>query len=112
FTYPPQLAVTPLTTPPRARVTVSGSKSITNRALVLAALTPMDVDLRLTGALRSEDTEVMVAGLQQLGYDVEPHWQSAESVVRFPYQERATVPSKSADLFVANSCTTMRFMTG
>jgi 3-phosphoshikimate 1-carboxyvinyltransferase len=110
-TYPPELAIAPLAKPVNATVTVPGSKSITNRALVLAALTKMDVHLRLVGALRSEDTEVMVAALKQLGYEVEPHWDEPEPYVLFPYQDRATIPAKSADLFVANSGTTMRFLT-
>jgi 3-phosphoshikimate 1-carboxyvinyltransferase len=109
--YPPQLAITPLTNPPTVSVTVPGSKSITNRALVLAALTPMDVDCRLTGALRSEDTEVMVNCLKRLGFAIEPHWDAAESYVLFPFQERPRIPARSADLFVANSGTTMRFLT-
>ncbi|QDU18183.1 3-phosphoshikimate 1-carboxyvinyltransferase [Urbifossiella limnaea] len=109
--YPAEFAIVPLTAAPSATVTVPGSKSITNRALVLAALTPMDVPLRLTGALLSEDTEVMVAALQALGYAVEPHWDAAEPYVWFPYQERATVPATEADLFVANSGTTVRFLT-
>jgi 3-phosphoshikimate 1-carboxyvinyltransferase len=110
-TYPAELTVAPLTGTPGATVTVPGSKSITNRALVLAALTPMDVPLRLTGALRSEDTEVMVAALRALGYDVVPHWDAPEPFVLFPFQERATVPATTADLFVANSGTTVRFLT-
>jgi 3-phosphoshikimate 1-carboxyvinyltransferase len=89
---------------------VPGSKSITNRALVLAALTPMDVDLRLSGALRSEDTEVMVDCLTRLGYAVEPHLAAPEAHIRFPYTERPAVPASEADLFVANSGTTMRFL--
>ncbi|MCI0702023.1 MAG: 3-phosphoshikimate 1-carboxyvinyltransferase [Planctomycetia bacterium] len=110
-TYPSELAIEPLAKPPNATVTVPGSKSITNRALVLAALTPMNVDCRLTGALRSEDTEVMVAALQQLGFAVEPYWDDRQPHILFSYQERATIPEKSADLFVANSGTTMRFLT-
>lgn len=111
LTYPAELQIEPLAKAVNATVTVPGSKSITNRALVLAALTPMDVDCRLTGALQSEDTEVMVAALQKLGFAVEPHWSDPEPSVLFPYQERATIPAKSADLFVANSGTTMRFLT-
>lgn len=111
FTYPAELEIPPLAKPPSATVTVPGSKSITNRALVLAALTKMDVPLRLTGALRSEDTEVMVAALRQLGFAVEPYWDDPEPSVLFPFQERATIPAKSAELFVANSGTTMRFLT-
>jgi 3-phosphoshikimate 1-carboxyvinyltransferase len=111
-TYPDQFEIRPYAGPPlSATVTVPGSKSITNRALVLAALTPMDVHLQLTGALQSEDTEVMVDCLKRLGYAVEPHWDAAEPYVLFPYEDRPTVPASSADLFVANSGTTMRFLT-
>jgi len=109
--YPPTLEIVPLAKPVDAVVSVPGSKSITNRALVLAALAPMDVDCVLSGALRSEDTEVMVAGLQMLGFDIEPDWNAPESIIRFRYQERRRIPSASADLFVANSGTTMRFLT-
>ena len=49
----------------RAEITVPGSKSITNRALVLAALAQGEVTLR--GALWSEDTQIMVECLHQLG---------------------------------------------
>src|SRR5581483_2234342 len=108
-TYPDTLEVKPLERPAVAAVRVPGSKSITNRALVLAALSPMDVDLCLWGALRSEDTEVMVNCLRALGYTVEPDWDRER--IRFPYQDRARVPATSADLFVGNSGTTMRFLT-
>ena len=55
--------------PVRAAVTVPGSKSITNRALVLAALAhgPSTV----AGALRSRDTELMAAALRALGAEID-----------------------------------------
>ena len=53
----------------RASVTVPGSKSLTNRALVLAALA--DGPARLTGPLRSRDTDLMIAALQSLGTRVD-----------------------------------------
>ena len=56
--YPSQLTIAPLSSAPRCTVRVPGSKSITNRALVLSALTATDI--LLDGALHSEDTEVMV----------------------------------------------------
>ena len=108
-TYPDKLEVKPLTKPPVATVRVPGSKSITNRALVLAALSGMDVPLRLEGALRSEDTEVMVNCLRRLGCAIEPLWD--ESCILFPFEERRRIPAESADLYVANSGTTMRFLT-
>jgi 5-enolpyruvylshikimate-3-phosphate synthase len=50
-----------------ATVTVPGSKSITNRALVLAALASRSGPCVLEGALRSEDTDVMIDSLRRLG---------------------------------------------
>ncbi|MQA14083.1 MAG: 3-phosphoshikimate 1-carboxyvinyltransferase [Pseudonocardiaceae bacterium] len=57
--------------PVRATVTVPGSKSITNRALLLAALAGTGGALR--GALRSRDTDLMVAALRAMGVGVEQH---------------------------------------
>ncbi len=65
---PELIEVQPLSRPVRAEITVPGSKSITNRALVLAALA--DGVTVLKGALWSEDTEVMVNCLHRLGFDV------------------------------------------
>jgi 3-phosphoshikimate 1-carboxyvinyltransferase len=105
--YPAELAVAPLTAALNATVTVPGSKSITNRALVLAALGSWETTCTLTGALQSEDTEVMVDGLRRLGYPVEVEWPT----VRIGRQRINHVPNSSADLYVANSGTTMRFLT-
>ena len=55
--------------PVNAEVHVPGSKSLTNRALVLAALA--DGPSRLTGTLRSRDTDLMIAALQALGTRIE-----------------------------------------
>ncbi|MBB1019558.1 3-phosphoshikimate 1-carboxyvinyltransferase, partial [Dietzia sp. DQ11-71] len=46
-----------------------GSKSLTNRALVLAALA--DGPSRLVGTLRSRDTDLMIGALQALGTRIE-----------------------------------------
>lgn len=58
------------TAPVDATVSVPGSKSITNRALVLAALS--EGASSLTGALRSRDADLMIAALRALGVDVRP----------------------------------------
>lgn len=57
----------------RATVPVPGSKSITNRALVLAALA--DAPSTLRGPLRSRDTELMASALRALGIRIDdgPH---------------------------------------
>lgn len=116
--YPPRLAITPLSAPPEARVLVPGSKSITNRALVLGAVTclnlvdPDGAGVRVVGALRSEDTEVMVDSLRRLGFAVETDWDQPRPVlwVHQPTRQR-TFLRKRADLYVANSGTSMRFLT-
>ena len=57
--------------PVHATVTVPGSKSQTNRALVLAALATPQGSSTLSGALRSRDTDLMIGALQALGVAVE-----------------------------------------
>ncbi len=57
--------------PVHATVTVPGSKSQTNRALVLAALATPQGPSTLSGALRSRDTDLMIGALQALGVAVE-----------------------------------------
>ena len=54
-----------------ATVTVPGSKSQTNRALVLAALATPQGTSTVSGALRSRDTDLMIGALQMLGVSVE-----------------------------------------
>ncbi|MCU1641638.1 MAG: aroA [Nocardia sp.] len=56
-------------TPVHATVTLPGSKSITNRALILAALA--DRRSTLTGALRSRDTNLMIDALRAMGVGIE-----------------------------------------
>lgn len=57
--------------PVHATVTVPGSKSQTNRALVLAALATAQGPSTISGALRSRDTDLMIGALQALGVSVE-----------------------------------------
>jgi 3-phosphoshikimate 1-carboxyvinyltransferase len=58
-------------TPVHATVTIPGSKSQTNRALVLAALATPQGTSTISGALRSRDTDLMIGALQTLGFEVE-----------------------------------------
>jgi 3-phosphoshikimate 1-carboxyvinyltransferase len=74
---PEVLEIVPWSGPPTVVVTVPGSKSITNRALVLAALA--DGETRLQSALWSDDTQVMVAALQQLGFSIQIEPDSGEA---------------------------------
>ncbi|WP_166909326.1 3-phosphoshikimate 1-carboxyvinyltransferase [Mycobacterium sp. DL440] len=60
------------TTPVDATVTVPGSKSLTNRALVLAALATAQGPSTVIGALRSRDTDLMIDAIRSLGVSVTP----------------------------------------
>ncbi|HBO45603.1 MAG TPA: 3-phosphoshikimate 1-carboxyvinyltransferase, partial [Planctomycetaceae bacterium] len=83
-----------------------GSKSITNRALVCAALARGESIL--TGVLDSEDTRVMAAALARLGVQIMPDWEARTMrVVGCAGRPRVD----QADLYVANSGTTVRFLT-
>ncbi len=106
-TYPDRLEIQPLTHVPHAVTPVPGSKSITNRALVLAALTG---GCELHGVLHSEDTEVMADCLDRLGFSVRFSWDEAWILVEAPRLRHKRIPMSSAELFVANSGTTMRFV--
>lgn len=94
------------TGPIHATVRPPGSKSITNRALICAALAQGKSILR--GALDSEDTQVMVAGLKQLGISVDFNTETHEIEVVGCGGE---LPVSEADIYVANSGTTIRFLT-
>lgn len=91
--------------PIRGRLRPPGSKSITNRALICAALA--DGTSELSGALDSEDTRVMIAGLRQLGFAVDAKDEGKSLTVR---GAAGRIPATTADLFCANSGTTIRFL--
>jgi 3-phosphoshikimate 1-carboxyvinyltransferase len=107
--YPPELEVVPLAGPPSATVAVPGSKSITNRALVLAALGGIH-SCELWGALHCEDTAVMADSLRRLGLEVveDPDHRSG---IFISHPELLGRAPRAADLYVANSGTTIRFLT-
>ena len=98
--------IIPVSQPLDARVRPPGSKSITNRALVCAALA--EGESTLSGVLDSDDTRVMIAALRQLGIGIEA---SDEGRTLRVAGCGGVIPAKSAELFVGNSGTTMRFLT-
>jgi 3-phosphoshikimate 1-carboxyvinyltransferase len=59
------------TAPVHATLTVPGSKSLTNRALVLAALAATHGKSTISGALRSRDTDLMIGAIEALGVSVD-----------------------------------------
>jgi 3-phosphoshikimate 1-carboxyvinyltransferase len=104
--FPAEIAIQPIAGPLRARVRPPGSKSITNRALVCAALA--DGTSTLRGALDSEDTRVMIEGLRELGIAVSLQDAGETLVVQGC---RGKPPAQRAEVFAANSGTTIRFLT-
>jgi 3-phosphoshikimate 1-carboxyvinyltransferase len=87
------------------RVRPPGSKSITNRALVCAALARGTSTLE--GVLDSEDTRVMAAGLAALGVPVDADWAGGRIVVT---GGAGGIPVEAAVIDCAASGTTMRFL--
>jgi 3-phosphoshikimate 1-carboxyvinyltransferase len=99
------LKIQPLTRAVDAVVTVPGSKSITNRALLIAAMA--QGESHLLGALFSDDTRYMAQALRQLGIEVVADEDAASFVVR---GTGGHIPAKQAELYVGNSGTTARFL--
>lgn len=85
-------------------VQLPGSKSISNRALLLAAITPGTTTL--TGVLDSDDTRVMLESLHKMGV-------SAQKVAETTYRIQGGVPfsPSRADLFLGNAGTAVRSLT-
>jgi 3-phosphoshikimate 1-carboxyvinyltransferase len=99
------LAIPPLSAPVDRVWRIPGSKSITNRALVLAALA--EGTTRLEGVLESDDTRHMQQALLDLGIDVRKL--SATTLEIDGGRARLKAPNKP--IFVGNSGTTVRFLT-
>jgi len=86
------------------RVSPPGSKSITNRALLLAALA--NGTSHLSGALKSKDTVLMAAALRQMGVLVEE-----PDATSFVVTSTGTLLAPDAPLFLGNAGTATRFLT-
>ncbi|MBL9202656.1 MAG: 3-phosphoshikimate 1-carboxyvinyltransferase [Opitutaceae bacterium] len=107
---PDILPITPFTRPARGVVALPGSKSLTNRALLLAALCERPVTL--TGALASEDTHLMAEALRKLGFTVAGD--ETTHTLRVADQARgfpASANVQPVDLFVGLAGTAARFLT-
>ena len=98
------LRIPKLTRPPELIWRVPGSKSITNRALVLAALA--EGESTLEGVLHSDDTRHMRSALSTLGIAIEDLGPTT-LLVR---GGRGRLRAPQEPLFVGNSGTTVRFL--
>jgi 3-phosphoshikimate 1-carboxyvinyltransferase len=99
------LAIEPLAAPPDVTLTVPGSKSLTNRALIAAALATGTSTLQ--GALLADDTEAMLTGLRALGIGVTSEADGARLTVEGC---GGAVPPGPATVDVRLSGTTARFL--
>ena len=89
-----------------ATIRPPGSKSITNRALICAALARGRSVL--TGCLDSEDTRVMLQALSLLGLNIEV---SGDRKTVSVDGCGGRIPARRVDLYIANSGTSVRFLT-
>jgi 3-phosphoshikimate 1-carboxyvinyltransferase len=102
--WPAALRIMPVDLPLRGRVVPPGSKSITNRALLLAALARGTS--RLSGTLRSDDTARMAEALAAMGVAVE-----APDETSFRVTGTGRLVAPAAPLFLGNAGTATRFLT-
>ena len=108
---PDPYPIEPLAKPPNGTIIVPGSKSITNRTLILAALSKEKCTLR--GALWADDTQVMVDSLWELGFNVQVDSDPTEECNRTitVVGRGGRIPAKKAELYVGNAGTAARFLT-
>jgi 3-phosphoshikimate 1-carboxyvinyltransferase len=95
----------PILQPLNATVRVPGSKSLTNRALLIASLA--NAKTRLTNALFSDDSRYFASALQKLGFDVQLDEENHEMTVA---GMGGKIPSQKAELFIGNAGTAARFL--
>ena len=100
------IEIQPIRKPLDATIEVPGSKSYTNRALLVAALARGASTV--TGALFSDDTRYMCNALQKLGVEIDADEKRATFDV---YGNGGDIPVSSAELYIGNSGTTSRSLT-
>ncbi|CVI15223.1 3-phosphoshikimate 1-carboxyvinyltransferase [Agrobacterium fabacearum CFBP 5771] len=99
-----ELTITPPGHPLSGKVEPPGSKSITNRALLLAGLAKGKS--RLTGALKSDDTLYMAEALRAMGVKV-----TEPDATTFVVEGTGVLQQPEKPLFLGNAGTATRFLT-
>ena len=98
------LTIVPPGRPLVGRAAPPGSKSITNRALLLAGLAKGTS--RLTGALKSDDTRYMADALRAMGVTV-----AEPDATTFVVESAGRLAEPAGPLFLGNAGTATRFLT-
>lgn len=93
----------------QGEITLPGSKSISNRVLLIAALAKGDT--KITGLLDSDDTRVMLAALQTLGVPLEQVDAQTYVVHGIDAANTKGFPQAQADIFLGNAGTAFRPLT-
>lgn len=101
-----KVEIEPVDGPVNFKIQPPGSKSITNRALLCAALAKGDS--KLSGVLDSDDTRVMLDGLRQVGVELQHN--KAGAIVSVSGVD-GVFPNRRAEIDVEGSGTTIRFLT-
>lgn len=101
-----QFKMKPFSAKPDFTVTVPGSKSMTNRALLMAALA--EGKSRLQGVLFSDDSRVFMEALRTLGYPLVADEENAVVEMEGYGKE---IPKKKASVYVGSAGTAARFLT-
>ncbi len=87
-------------------VTVPGSKSITNRALLLAAM--CEGDCTLSGVLFSDDSRAFLACLKELGFNLTINEEERKVTIT---GTGGRIPNRKAEVNVGSAGTAARFLT-
>lgn len=103
--FPKVMEIQPLDAPPDVTMRVPGSKSVTNRALLVAALA--DGTSHLLNPLFSDDSFWLMQALVKLGFDI--YADEPAEKIRIKGQ-RGIIPLGDTEVFVGNAGTVARFL--
>ncbi|MGH9458359.1 MAG: 3-phosphoshikimate 1-carboxyvinyltransferase [Thermoanaerobaculia bacterium] len=92
-------------TPFNATIDAPASKSVSVRALLLAAMS--EGETTVTDLLDADDTRYMADALRKIGFDVSGSFRDGLTI-----GPRRTMSANDVELFVGNAGTAMRFLTG
>jgi len=104
-TFPEEIAIQPLDRPVDATIRVPGSKSVTNRALLVAALA--DGPSTIRNPLFSDDSYWLLDALARLDFKVHADREAAEIHIT---GQRGIIPNTAVDTYVGNAGTVARFL--
>jgi 3-phosphoshikimate 1-carboxyvinyltransferase len=103
--FPAVLEIQPLDGPIDASVQVPGSKSVTNRALLVAALA--DGPSTISNPLFADDSYYLMRALVRLGFDLNADAAAGEVTLR---GQKGIIPNSDVEVFVGNAGTVARFL--